>query len=634
MYQSPWKRCFGLLAGVIPCGLAAQEVPSLKELLDTRVAVATQVAMSARETPGVVTVIRREELRSLGARDLLEALRMVPGIDFGSDTNGVVGIGVRSSWGHDGKVLLLIDGLEMNEPLYGTLQFGLHYPIGNVDRIEIIRGPGSVRFGGYAELAVINVITRSGAEVDGVSGDLWLGTMPGADTRRAQGQVAFGKAWGSQDLALSYARGQAPMGVGPFRTGGGEVPFGDRARNVQDFLSLSYGFGAFKVRYLRDAFQVGDDTREFKPTFAWMSFPSEFLGLEYTWTTGAWTLAPRASLKHQSPWNYTDSRTDRNTRGVVGLTATWAAQTDVSLSVGAEATQDNANIFWSSRGVRETYVYEYRAALAQLQWTTAAGHLDLGVRYDDSNHYPSATSPRLAFTRATEDWHFKILAAGAFRAPSTENLFVNPDLRPERTTTYEAEVGRRLAVGTYLSANLFFLRIHDPISYANPSPGVNTYLNFEYTGATGVEVVLRNQGERLTVDAALAYARAQDRDADFYRVEGQSGYHVGFPQLKFTSQAQWRFAERWSFNPSLMVLGPRYAYAYGEPAPSRLSPAAFLNLFLTWAPSSRVQAGLALTNATDQRQTYPQPYGIPGTGGNPPMPGAGREISVRVSFHD
>ncbi len=599
--RAPWQLPLGLLAGALPCRLAAQEVPSLKELLDTRVAVATQVAMSARETPGVVTVIRREELRALGARDLLEALRMVPGIDFGADTNGVVGIGVRTSWGHDGKVLLLIDGLEMNEPLYGTTQFGLHYPVGNVDRIEIIRGPGSVRFGGYAELAVINVITRKGAEVDGISGDLWLGAMPGADSRRLQGQVAFGKAWGIQDLAFSYARGQAPVGVGGFQTPGGEVAFGERARNVQDFLSLSYGLGAFKVRYLRDAFQVGDDTREFKPTFAWMAFPSEFLGLETSWTSGAWTLAPRASLKHQSPWNYTDSRTDRNTRGVVGLTATWAA---------------------------------YRAALAQLQWSTPAGNLDLGVRYDDSNHYPSATSPRLAFTRATEDWHVKVLAAGAFRAPSTENLFVNPDLRPERTTTYEAEVGRRLSAGTYLSANLFFLRIHDPISYANPSPGVNTYLNFEYTGATGLEVVLRHQGERLTLDAALAYARAQDRDADFYRVEGHPGYHVGFPQLKFTSQAQWRFADRWSLNPSLMVLGPRYAYAYGDPAPSRLKPAAFLNLFLTWAPSRFIQAGLAVSNATDERQTFPQPYGVPGSGGNPPLPGAGREIALRVSFHD
>ena len=634
MHGSSWKLPLGLLAGAGPLLLHAQEVPSLKDLLDTRVAVATQVAMSARETPGVVTVIRREELRALGARDLLEALRMVPGLDFGSDTNGVVGLGVRSSWGHDGKVLLLVDGLEMNEPLYGTLQFGLHYPIGNVDRIEIIRGPGSVRFGGYAELAVINVITRTGAEVDGVHGDLWLGTQPGADTRRIQGQLTFGKAWGDQDLALSFARGQAPFGVGTFQTPGGEVDFGDKARNVQDFLSLTYGVGAFKVRYLRDAYQVGDDTREFKPTFAWMSFPSEYLGLEYTWTSGAWTLAPRASLKHQSPWNYTDARTDRNTRGVVGLTATWTVSPDLSLSVGAEATQDNANIFWSSRGARETYIYEYRAALAQLQWSTFMGNLDLGVRYDDSNHYPSATSPRLAFTRASEGWHIKVLAAGAFRAPSTENLFVNPDLRPERTTTYEAEVGLRLSAGTYLSANLFSLRIHDPISYANPAPGVNTYLNFEYTGATGVEVVLRNQGERLTVDAALAYARAQDRDADFYRVEGQPGYHMGFPQLKFTTQAQWRFADHWSFNPSLMVLGERYAYGFGAPAPSHLNPAAFLNLFLTWAPSRFLQAGLAVTNATDQRQTYPQPYGIPGSGGNPPLPGAGREFSVRVSFHD
>ena len=88
---------------------------------------------------------------------------MVPGFHFGVDVTNVVGVGVRGNWGHEGKVLMLIDGMEMNENLFSTLQFGQHYNLQNIEKIEIIRGPGSSIYGGFAELGVINIITKSGA---------------------------------------------------------------------------------------------------------------------------------------------------------------------------------------------------------------------------------------------------------------------------------------------------------------------------------------------------------------------------------------------------------------------------------------------------------------------------------------
>lgn len=78
----------------------------------------------------------------------MQVLQLIPGFDFGVDVEGIVGIGVRGNWAHEGKVLMLWDGLEMNEDLYSTLQFGGHYPVGQIKRIEIIRGPGSAIYGG------------------------------------------------------------------------------------------------------------------------------------------------------------------------------------------------------------------------------------------------------------------------------------------------------------------------------------------------------------------------------------------------------------------------------------------------------------------------------------------------------
>jgi outer membrane cobalamin receptor len=198
-------------------------IDRLKLLLSTPVIAATRQSVPIRESAGIVTLLDRSDIQASGARDLVELLRMVPGLDFGSDTNGVVGIGVRGNWGHDGKVLLLVDGLDMVEPLYGTNPFGGHYPLGNVERIEVIRGPGSAVYGGFAELAVINVITRRGAKIDGLEGTLWLGRMAGADPATRLGEFTYGKAWGRQEVSLSFSRGQIPApgwpSRAPWRTG-------------------------------------------------------------------------------------------------------------------------------------------------------------------------------------------------------------------------------------------------------------------------------------------------------------------------------------------------------------------------------------------------------------------------------
>jgi outer membrane receptor protein involved in Fe transport len=230
------------------------------------------------------------------------------------------------------------------------------------------------------------------------------------------------------------------------------------------------------------------------------------------------------------------------------------------------------------------------------------------------------------------DWHFKLLAARAFRAPSIENLLVNPALRPERTTSYEAELGRSLSPHTYVSANLFFERMHDPISYANPGPGLATYQNFDYVGSRGLELDLQTQYPDFSLKSTFTFQSVQDSKAEFFRVPGQDDYHVGFPRTKFTFQGQWRFLPGWSFNPSFLALGPRYGYAFGQTTPSRMGAATTVDCFLTRQISEAFQAGLKVSNVANAATMYVQPYGSPGLGGSPPLPGPGREVDLRVTF--
>ncbi len=162
---------FGLAAVTLPATVFAAADPyalSLEDLMNAPVAVSSRKALSQRETPGIVTVITGEEIRHSGARDLIAVLRQVPGFDFRMMLNNGIGLGVRGHIGSDGRVLMLVDGIEVNEHRYGSAIFGQGFPIEQIARIEIIRGSALALYGGAAELGVINIITRSAAELDGV----------------------------------------------------------------------------------------------------------------------------------------------------------------------------------------------------------------------------------------------------------------------------------------------------------------------------------------------------------------------------------------------------------------------------------------------------------------------------------
>ena len=165
--------------------MKAHGVPSeLEELINQLILAASKRPLTARESPGIVTLITSEEIKNSGARDLIDVLRLVPGIDFGVDVEGVVGIGTRGLWAHEGKILVLVDGQEITETLFGITPFGNHFAIDQIKKIEVIRGPGSAIYGGFAEYGVINIITKSAGDINGIAFTATGGQMESAMGRR------------------------------------------------------------------------------------------------------------------------------------------------------------------------------------------------------------------------------------------------------------------------------------------------------------------------------------------------------------------------------------------------------------------------------------------------------------------
>src|SRR4051812_26056990 len=230
---------------------------SLIDLMKVEVTVASKKALTGRESPGIVTLITEEEIKNSGAQDLMGILRMVPGFDFGVDVEGVVGLSVRGNWAHEGKVLLIIDGIEMNEELYSTLQMGNHYPVDQIKKIEIIRGPGSSIYGGNAEYAVINITTKNDKDFTGVAATASYGQMKGTYARRNI-SVMGGQVFGEVHVNASAFVGEGNRSDQTFTDAyGSSYSMAGQSDLNPGFYNLGISYKGLTVRGIADLYTSG-----------------------------------------------------------------------------------------------------------------------------------------------------------------------------------------------------------------------------------------------------------------------------------------------------------------------------------------------------------------------------------------
>ena len=168
---------------------------SFDELMQTKVSTvyaASKREQSVSEAPSSVTIITSEDIKQYGYRTLADVLRSVRGFYISYDRVynfiGVRGINRPGDFG--GRVLITVDGHRLNEPIFDQAFNGGEFPldVDLIDRVEIVRGPGSALYGNNAFFAVINIITRRGRDVDGVEAS---GSAASYDTY--SGRLSYGQ---------------------------------------------------------------------------------------------------------------------------------------------------------------------------------------------------------------------------------------------------------------------------------------------------------------------------------------------------------------------------------------------------------------------------------------------------------
>ena len=164
---------------------------SLEELMNVEISSFSRKQQTLGKTAGAVFVITAEDIRRSGATVLPEVLRLVPGLHVARVDSTKWAISARG-FAHrlSNKMLVLIDGRSIYNNIYGGVFWDQHdLPLEEVERIEVVRGPGATSWGANAVNGVINVITRKAADTQGVR----VALLSGGEER-----AAISARWGGQ----------------------------------------------------------------------------------------------------------------------------------------------------------------------------------------------------------------------------------------------------------------------------------------------------------------------------------------------------------------------------------------------------------------------------------------------------
>ena len=541
---------------------------SLEELIEVEISLPTRSPKPVSKTPGIATVITAKEIHNMGARNLMDVLKMVPGIGISRNEQGFFMFDIRGiSTVSSEKILLMIDGHSLNKNYIGSgLKFiADHLDVKNIRQVEVVRGPGSALYGTNAFVAVINVITKDTVELEGLEVFLTGGSF---NTKKidvlggknfANGVQVFGSLdyWqtdGPDLLIESDLLAGAPFSMAPgYADTAYEAielllkvtykNFSYQGQYVKNNRGIYLGFGNaitenntlkynnfwHELNYqltVNESFSTNFKLYwdQFEQDASITVFPPGFLGSYPNGMIGG----PKAKDRTIGGEILLDYDILKNNHLLVGFQYEKLKQYDVksisnfnpnvSPPTYLGSVQDISSwANWNKNVNREMF-----AVYIQDEWQVIDNvNLTTGVRYDNYSDFGDTTNPRIGLVwNFVKNGELKLLYGQAFRAPSFSELYNdnntslvgNPDLQPETIKTYEAGMGYWFTNTLRGDLNYFYNDIDDLIVRDN-STAPAQYANLGGAEIEGVELVLAGDYQRENY-WKLTYTYQDPRDAD------------------------------------------------------------------------------------------------------------------------
>ncbi len=631
---------------------------ALEAKIGTAIKVGAANPLVSRSSPAILSIMTSEEIQRSGARDLTDVLNTIPGFDFGVDVTGSIGLGIRGNWANEGKALLLLDGQELNEIVYGTIQFNNSFPLDNIKRIEIIRGPGSVIYGGAAEYAVINIVTMDEKDFNGIKLSTSLGTLKNTIARN--------------NYSLMVAKKIKNVGI----SFGGFYGFGNRSdQPYKDIFGISYSMAnnsfmnslnlnttlsfkglSIKVLYLYKLLESRDGYDLSYSTAVNTYFTTLNAEAKYAIKLSKkFTLTPKLTFKNNDPWRSPfnelgDSLENEEvvyrtlvSRYKLNITSVYDISKNSNLLVGTEGFFDVGHKFGEDlfNNGKQRVTYFNGSVFGQLLLKNKIANLTLGARYEYNNSFGDAFVPRVGLTKRFDKFNFKMLYSQSFKAPTIENVQSSllGKIMPEKTSVTEFEVGYQLNKSMFLTTNLFHIATKNTIVYVvdtAANAGVpDGYINSKISGSEGLEIDYKVVNEWINLNIGYSFYYNHNHDIEnLYRDPLSDRRTLGFGANKITFSSTFNLKNDFFISPSLIYKSKKTAitsidindeYIYSE-LPQTYS----LNLFFkkdNFLVKS-LNASFGAYNILNQKIFYAQPY----SSGHAPLPGLSRELYVRLSY--
>jgi vitamin B12 transporter len=565
MIRAPLTAALACM-GLVPI-LAAQEPGDTTKLAEI-VVTATRYPTPADSVAATVSVIRGDDLRARGIHFVSDALREVPGAQVVQNGPYGAATSLFVRGGESDYVKVLVDGVPVNQP-GGFFDFG-SLTTDNVERIEVLRGPGSVLYGSDAIAGVVQIVTRQGR----------AGTAAGATgeagsfgTARLEGSARGGGEWGGWSGSASRL------------TSDGTYAFNNNYGNT----SLT---GQLRV-HPDDRTAAGVSARWYDAVY---HFPTDFIGtpVDHDQHTADRTLAlavdgsRRLSSEVEAqvllgrsdmtsryenqpdpppgPSDASSTRTDVDRTSAEGrLQLRLPAKVRGVAGAAFEQQHQNDGTTDLDRDNWGFYAQATASPLERLQ-LTAGGRLDQNEKFGSFWTYRASA---LAFAAART--RVRASVGTGFKEPSFFENFDspfsvgNPDLKPERSFSLEAGVdqdliGEQLGIGV----TVFTQQFRDLIQYTflTLAPTDPNYFNVAAADASGVEATLHVR-PAVPVQGSISYTHLSTKVTDAGFDSGEAASFVEGERLlrrpddAVTVRADALVSERFRLGATMLWVGSR-----------------------------------------------------------------------------
>lgn len=566
-----------------------------------------------RESPLVratssVTVIDEKEIERSAAPDLPSLLKRYTGVSI----TGYGGQGAVSNVYLRGmsaaQTLVLVNGVRTASVTSGTSSI-FNIPLAAIERIEIAKGPHSAQYGADAMGGVINIITKQG------------GSCPDGRDRCGSLTVGVSHPWGG--FASGDLRGRTADGT-DYAFGGGVL--GTRG---YDFTTpLAWGHESDDDGFLQGSFNYS-----LAKSFDWGRIYTDGLFArgrsQYDATypetnevdTDTFSGRVGATVKHSDSWsstlefsssldNSTDFRDGVDARSEFGTRRFGVmASTEKTFDIGEarHTVTGGAEAYRESVDTSEDFAVKARSLAAVFgQYSVESGPLtiDTGLRYDHNGQFGGVTTYNIgASWEIVPDLVARASYGTGFRAPTFNDLYYpgysNPDLKPEKSRTYELGLNWRPTADTTVDVAFYQTWLTDAIA-SNPP----TYLPFNVGRAkvTGVEAAVSHQfSDAWSGKISFDYRRPINED---------NGLYIPYrDRFKAAAEIDFKASEKLSLNGKVLYGAARYADAANT---TKLPAYVTVDLVADYAFDERSSLKFSVENLFDERYSTVTDYRAPG----------------------